>query len=746
MFRFLSPERLARTSAHHPWLTLGIWVLVVVGAFAGASQLKVNNDQEIRGAESLKAQNLLEDRIRGKAPASETIVVQSDGFAVEDEAFGQFVTALAADLRGMEGTVKDVSTFYETNDPSLVSADHHKTILPVTLTGDKEHADKTVVPLLDLIHARDGQGFTVLTAGDGSINKELNQAFEKDLSAAEMIGIPAALVVLVIVFGAAAAAGVPVVLGVLGIFIAVGLTGAVSKVFGINSLALNIITMIGLAVGIDYTLFIVERFREERRRGRMKVDAIVAAGQTASRAVLFSGITVIIALAGLLIVPASVFQGMAIGAITVVLVAVAIALTLLPAVLSLLGDKINWLRLPGRKPKAHADDESNSGFFGKTTSLVMRHPVIAAAASVALLLAAAAPYALINIGSPGLRDYPDKLDSVKAFHVLDRDFAAGRLDPTEVVIEGDVNSPAVATALTTLQGELATDHSFASMSGLKATPAGDLGYVSVILNGDSTSPEAMDAVRRLRSDYIPNAFNGTDAQVSVGGGTASTVDYIDTMNTYLPIVVAFVLCLSFILLMMVFRSIVIPLKAIVMNLLSVGAAYGLIVLVFQEGVGADLLGFHQTESIAAFLPIFLFAILFGLSMDYHVFLLSRIHERFIHTGDNTGAVAHGLRSTAHIITGAAAIMIMVFGGFAMGDMVDLQQTGFGLAVAVFLDATVVRSVLVPASMQLLGERNWYFPAWLEWLPKISVEGPAPVAPHTAAPVPSFDYAPGVAGD
>ena len=199
--------------------------------------------------------------------------------------------------------------------------------------------------------------------------------------------------------------------------------------------------------------------------------------------------------------------------------------------------------------------------------------------------------------------------------------------------------------------------------------------------------------------------------------------------------------------MMVFRSIVIPLKAIVMNLLSVGAAYGLIVLVFQEGVGADLLGFHQTESIAAFLPIFLFAILFGLSMDYHVFLLSRIHERFIHTGDNTGAVAHGLRSTAHIITGAAAIMIMVFGGFAMGDMVDLQQTGFGLAVAVFLDATIVRSVLVPASMQLLGERNWYFPAWLEWLPKISVEGPVPVAPpHTTAPMPSFDYAPGVAGD
>jgi RND superfamily putative drug exporter len=268
--------------------------------------------------------------------------------------------------------------------------------------------------------------------------------------------------------------------------------------------------------------------------------------------------------------------------------------------------------------------------------------------------------------------------------------------------------------------------------------------VEIFLNGDSTSVGAMDALRHLRNEYIPAAFRNNEAKVYVGGGTAGTVDYIDTMNTYLPTVIGFVLTLSFLLLLMVFRSIVIPLKAIVMNLLSVGAAYGLIVLVFQKGVGAGLLGFQQSDQIEAWLPVFLFAVLFGLSMDYHVFLLSRIQETFLRTGDNTYAVSHGLRSTAHIITGAAAIMMVVFAGFAMGDMVPLQQMGFGLAVAVFLDATIVRTVLVPASMELLGARNWYLPAWLEWLPRISVEGPA--APTNVPAAPAFDYATGFGGE
>ncbi|MCC7363061.1 MAG: MMPL family transporter [Dehalococcoidia bacterium] len=746
MSRFLSPAALARASANHPWLTLGAWVLIIAAAIVSSGQLKVNETQEIRGAESTRATDLLEDRIRGEAPASETIVVQSYGRTVDDPAFRLFVEGLTADVRELGGTVTFVTSYYESQDASLVSADGTKTILPVTLAGSREDAPDTVEPLLAVLEAHRSAEFSVLTAGDGSINKEITEQFEKDLAMGEMIGIPAAIVVLVIVFGAAAAAGVPIVLSLLGILVSVGITAAASQFMGINSVAINIITMIGLAVGIDYTLFIVERFREERDHGLAKVDAIVKAGDTASRAVLFSGITVIIALAGMLIVPATVFQSLAFGAIMVVVAAVALALTLLPAGLSLAGDRINWLTIPGRRRKAQVTEaDPNGGFFGKTTQLVMRHPVVSAAGASALLVALALPYAAIEIGSPGLTEYPASMESVQAFTVLDTEFSAGRLDPTEVVIEGDMDSPEVRAAVDRLGAAIAQDAGFAGISALQPAASGDIGYVSIIINGDSTGPEAMDAVRRLRSDYIPAAFAGAEAEVSVGGGTALTLDYIETMKTYLPIVIGFVLTLSFLLLMLVFRSIVIPVKAIVMNLLSVGAAYGLIVLVFQEGVGAELLGFQQTDSITAFLPVFLFAILFGLSMDYHVFLLSRIQERFVHTGDNTHAVAYGLRSTAHIITGAAAIMMVVFAGFAAGDMVDLQQMGFGLAVAVFLDATIVRSVLVPASMELLGARNWYFPSWLEWLPKISVEGPAAQEPQVHGPVLApFEYAQGAA--
>lgn len=731
---FLSPDRLARQSANHPWLTLGVWAAFIVLALGTASQLKITPSWEIRGSDSQKAANLLEERILGQSPAAETIVVQSATHTVDAPEFQAFVTRLTADIQALPGTVSAVTSVYETGDQALVSADRHTTILPATLQGDIVEATDTVAPLSELLAERNGhEGFTVLTAGDGSIWHDANHQFEKDLSRGEAIGLPIALLVLLIVFGAAVAAGVPVILALLGILVSMGITAVISQFIGIDSSTINMITMIGLAVGIDYTLFIVERFREERAAGLEKVDAVVAAGNTASRAVLFSGITVIIALAGLVIVPASMFGGMAIGAITVVIAAVAVALTLLPAVLSLLGDRINWLRLPGRKTKS--EQPIDSGFFGKTTMLVMRHPWIAATTSVALLVAMALPYARINIGSLGLSTFPQHLQSAQAFNVLNEEFSAGLIDPAEVVIEGNADSAEVSLAVANLRKSIAEDGDFSTMSTLTTVEGGQYGYFTVLLNGDATSERAMDALRRLRGEYIPAAFGNTGSEVYVGGGTAQNVDYIDTMEQYLPIVIAFVLTLSFILLTMVFRSIVIPVKAIIMNLLSVGAAYGLVVLVFQEGVGASLLGFHQADQVEAFLPVFLFAVLFGLSMDYHVFLLSRIQERFLQTGDNAAAVAHGLRSTAHIITGAAAIMMAVFSGFALGDMIALQQVGFGLAVAVFLDATVVRSVLVPASMELLGSRNWYLPSWLEWMPRISVEGPAR---HTAGRVPSHE--------
>ena len=736
MLGSVSPDRLARRSANHPWITLAAWLVLILTAAGAASLMKFTPGYDVRGSDSAKANDILEQRILGKSPASETIVVQSQTQTVDDPAFEAFVRSLTGEVRGLNSTVSSVTSYYETGNESLVSKDRKTTILPTNLVSDVVDAPQKVGPLLDTLEANGDQGFTVLSAGDGSVWHDQQEQYQKDMEAGESIGVPVALVILVVVFGAVVAAGVPVILAILGILVSIGMTAMLSRVLGIDSITINMISMIGLAVGIDYTLFIVERFREERAAGLDKVDAVVAAGSTASRAVLFSGITVIIALAGLVIVPVAIMSSLAIGAITVVIAAVAVALTLLPALLSLLGDRVNWLTVPGRKRKPQASEDS--GFFGKTTKLVMAHPWWSAGLSAALLIAMAVPYFTINIGSTGLSQAPANLQSVRAFNILDKEFSAGRIDPVDVVIDGDANSAEVSLAVAKLRTQIEKDPAFAEMGTLTPGKNGDAGYLEIFLNGDSTSPEAMDALRHLRSDYIPQAFANSGAKAYVGGGTASTVDYIDTMNTYLPIVIAFVLSLSFILLLMVFRSIVIPLKAIVMNLLSVGAAYGLIVLVFQHGFGADLLGFQQTDEIEAWLPVFLFAVLFGLSMDYHVFLLSRIQETFEKTGDNTYAVAHGLRSTAHIITGAAAIMMVVFAGFAMGDMVPLQQMGFGLAAAVFLDATIVRSVLVPASMELLGARNWYLPSWLEWLPCISVEGPAKPKQQ---PAPAFDYVP-----
>jgi RND superfamily putative drug exporter len=435
---------------------------------------------------------------------------------------------------------------------------------------------------------------------------------------------------------------------------------------------------------------------------------------------------------------------MAIGAILVVVAAVAAALTLLPAALSLLGDKVNFLSLPFVKRETPKDNEH--GFWARTTKAVVSHPVLAVVGTVTLLVAAAAPVATIKFGSSGLRDYPGSLESVQAFRVLDSEFSAGRLGPAHLMFEGDVTSPAFQRDIDELRQRLGTDANIAEIRDVKTNEAGTIANMDVIINGDALGPDAQATVDRIRSDYVPAAFEGNDgSDVFVGGAAAQTKDYVDTMKTYFPLVVGFVLALSFVLLMMVFRSIVIPVKAIVMNLLSVGAAYGLIVLVFQHGVGADLFGFKQTDSISAFLPAFLFAVLFGLSMDYHVFLLSRVQERFQHTGDNTAAVSYGLRSTAHIITGAAAIMMVVFGGFAMGSMVEMQQVGFGLAVAVFIDATIVRSVLVPASMELLGERNWYLPSWLAWLPKINVEGGAHAEEQPRETRRAREFAPVAAG-
>jgi len=726
MASFSVTERLAKASARRPLVVVGLWVaLFLIGGFlaSGIGDVLTTEFTVTNEPESVRADQLLEERLRGPEQARELVIVGSTSATVGDAEFRSFVDGLLAEIRGLGGVVQGATSFYETGDESLVSADHHRTLLPVAIAGDVEEASDNVVPLVDLVEEANARvGVEVMTAGAGSIDRTFNETSEQDLQRGELIGIPIALIILMLVFGTAVAAGIPLMLAVLAIVVSVGTVALIGQAFELNFLVLNIMTMVGLAVGIDYSLFIVHRYREERRRGLAKQEAIAKAGATASRAVLFSGGTVIVGLLGLFIVPTNVYRSQAVGAITIVVFTVLAALTLLPAVLSLLGDRVNALRLPLLQRGRSSEDEG--GFWGRVTSVVMAHPLISAVGAVTILVAAAVPFFTIDLGMAGVSTFPQDTEVRRAFETLDRDFSAGLISPAEIVVDApDVNAPAVQESIDDLLDTLDADEEFGAATR-ETNEAGDLALVSVLIAGDPEGDAAQDAIRRLRNEYIPAAFAGVDAEVLVTGTTAGHEDLFSVIRTYTPWVFAFVLGLSFVLLLVVFRSLVVPVKALIMNLLSVGAAYGLLVLVFQHGVGNEIFGFQRTETIQVWLPLLLFAFLFGLSMDYHVFLLSRIRERFDQTRDNAGSVAFGVRTTAGIITGAALIMVAVFSGLAAGDLVQLQQVGFGLAVAILLDATIVRSVLVPASMQLLGELNWYLPKWLHWLPDLRVEGTA----------------------
>jgi RND superfamily putative drug exporter len=428
----------------------------------------------------------------------------------------------------------------------------------------------------------------------------------------------------------------------------------------------------------------------------------------------------------MLLLPNTIYRSIGLGAILVVIIAVAASLTLLPAVLALMGDKIDALRIRGRRSGAQ---QRKGRVWDRITGAVMRRPVVSLMLAAGVLVLAALPYVSINEGFSGVSTLPDEAASKQAFLILEREFSGGLGSPVEIVVDGDI-TPSVTSSIEHMRATLAADPSFGP-STVEVSEAGDLALISAPLSGDIAGNDALDAIRELRAASVPQVFDDVPVEVLVGGDTAYNVDYLDQTTLYTPIVFLLVLGLSFVLLTVAFRSLVIPAKAIAMNLLSVGAAFGLLVLFFQRGVGPEIfkdiagwLGFGQVEAIEAGLPLFIFAILFGLSMDYHVFLLSRIRERFDHTGDNTESVAYGLRTTGALITGAAAIMVAVFAGFAAGPLVGLQQMGFGLAVAVALDATIVRTVLVPATMKLLGDRNWYLPSWLEWLPEVHIEGVA----------------------
>jgi putative drug exporter of the RND superfamily len=725
-------ERLARSSATYPWRTLGIWLAIIAAAVLGVGSLlsgglTSETRQHGKQPDSAIGLKLIQERMTGRQKMSEFVIVRSAAHTTRDAAYKAYVIGLSGRITGLgDGVVESVASYYQTKDQTLVSKDGHAMLVQVVMAGDLNAAIDHVDKLHAVVTASPGGTFTVQQTGTASLNRMGNELAKSDMERAEIFGLPAALVVLVVVFGALLAASMPLVLSVISIILALGLTALIGQLYPMSTFVLNILTTMGLAVGIDYTLFIIGRYREERTRGLEKIDAIAATGASANRAIFFSGMTVFLSMLGIVIVPMDLTISMGIGAMLVVFTTLLTSLILLPAVMSLLGDRVSALRVPFVSRFAARRANGHGGVWERLSHSIMRRPVIWLAAAVSLLLLAASPIVFMQTGSTGTTatGYPDDQYAKQGWDTLGRDFSLGKANPVQIVV--DEPAAAVKENVARLQTALKVDGRFGPAQ-VAVSKAGDLTVLSVPLAGDPAGEATQNTIRHLRDSVVPAAFGAAATHVFVAGTTAGVVDYLGFFGHWLPIAIAVVLSLSFVLLLLAFRSIVIAAKAILMNLLSVAAAYGLLVLVFQKGVGAHLFGFTKVDSIEAWVPLFLFSLLFGLSMDYQVFLLTRIKERFDRTGDTREAVAHGIGRTAGIITGAAAIMVCVFGGMATGELVMFQQMGFGLAVAIFLDATVVRTIIVPAGMELLGDWNWYLPRWLEWLPSINVEGRQPLS-------------------
>jgi RND superfamily putative drug exporter len=658
------------------------------------------------------------------AAITDVIVVRSTRSAVDAPPFRSFVGALAAEVREAKG-VEGVRTYLEANDSSLVSKDRHATIVQFAMPKESSSGIDDVVS--DVQRADSNPAFTVNVTGQRTVNHDFNKLSEDDLRSGELqFGLPAALIILLLVFGTVVAGLLPLLIALPSIVVALSFVAVLGHLFSLSIFTINMLTGMGLALGIDYSLFVVSRFREERGHGREKFDAISASAMTANRAVLFSGTTFVIAMFGMFIVPNSIMRSLAVGAILVGIVSVVASATLLPALLGVLGDRVDRLRIPivGRRSLEAANPEGR--FWGAIVRSVLRRPVLAVCLSVGVLLAAASPILGLHIGTSGPTLLPERFEARQGFETLHRYFPGATADPVEIVVAKGARQPSAERALAGLRTMLASDPRFGP-GQIERSPNGEVTMLSVPVRGDPSGEAAVAAVRHLRSTTVPVAFDNTDAQVFVGGTTSENIDYFDSVIGPAPWVIAFVLGLTLVFLTVVFRSVVIAGTAVVLNLLSVGAAYGLLVLVFQDGFASGLLGFNHVDTIEAWVPLFLFSVLFGLSMDYQVFLLSRIKERYDETGETTNAVTFGVASTARIITGAALIIVAVFAGFAAGELVMFQQMGFGVAAALLIDATIIRSVLLPATMHLLGRWNWYLPHWLDWLPRLEVESAAPRA-------------------
>ena len=754
--------RISMWSSRHRRLVVLAWFVLIILAIGTCSVIEADTDVElIPPGEAGEALKLFDDRF-GEVERGETefIVFSHPSLTVDDEAYAETVEGLRDVLVGLvaeetitEGTttvvsdtrvVAAVTTHYDIGAPREGSpfvatrdGSGDVTFMLVEMEGDTEEAADNIGLVLDAVADyepaaafQDGAGEeAILIGGTASLFKQIGEMIEEDFAQATILNLPITFVILLLAFGAVLAAFVPLVLAFTAIFVAMAILTAISQVFALGESYQQIVLLMGLATGIDYALFVITRYRNERTAGRSKDDALRVASGTSGKAVVFAGATTVFAVGSMFLVGDKIFSSLGLAAIVVVLVAVLSAVTLLPALIAFLGDNVDRFSIPflGR-------GGGEGGVWSFIIDRVLQRPAIFAIVAIVALLAVTAPILTLNLGFNGVRSFHDDADAKKALIVLEENFTLGLVQPAVILVDagekGNVFDAEIRASvdelITLVEQETASPDNPDAFFGQIAqesefNDAGDTEAAFIPINADSGDDRAIDAVNHLRNDLIPEAFEGSSARVLVTGATAANIDFRDNIIFRSPFVFAWVLVLAFIILLLIFRSVVIAASAILLNMLSVGFAYGLLVLVFQEGwLLEGVLDFEATGIIESWIPLFLFSIIFGLSIDYEMFVMSRIKEQYELGATTDEAISRGMKATAGVITNAAAIMVAVAAIFAFMRNIGLQQFGFGLAAAVLIDATVIRAFVLPTTMKLLGDWNWYLPSWLEWLPEIKM--------------------------
>jgi RND superfamily putative drug exporter len=713
--------RMGRWSAAHwktavfGWLAF-IVAAVVVGHMAGTKQI---DQQDANVGQSHQADVLLRDAGFKSDPQTEIVLVQSTALTANAPAFRAAVDDVLRTVRPYK-TIKNLRSPY-TPGSGQISADGHSAMVEWDMKGSNDTATKHIDALTTATAAVAVRhpAFTIGEAGSISSGKALDRTFNQQLEKAGERSIPLTLIVLLLVFGAIVAAGVPLLLALSAVVGTLGLIALPSHLVPMDQNISAVLLLVGLAVGVDYSLFYIKREREERAAGKGSKAALEAAAATSGRSVLISGITVMVAMAGMLFSGDKTYLSFGIATMIVVAVAMLGSLTVLPALLSRLGDKIDKGRIPflGRLRRERGENRVWSALL----TPALRKPLLSAAAATAVLLVLAYPLTGIHTAQTGLDALPKGIPTVSTINRLQKAFP-GNVVPAVVAVKANTDSPATRSAIRRLKREALASGQMRQPIAVDVNPGHTVARVTIPLVGNGTDSRSTAALQTLRDRILPATIGRVPAATyAVTGGTANSVDANSLLKRSWPIVFAFVLTFAFGLLLVSFRSVVIAAKAIVLNLLSVGAAYGVLVATFQYGWGAGILSFTPNGGVAFWLPIFMFVILFGLSMDYHVFILSRIREAYDRGMTTENAVAHGIKTSAGVVSSAALVMVGVFSIFATLPILDMKEMGIGLAAAVLIDATIVRAVLLPASMKLLGDWNWYLPRWLDWLPGLEQE-------------------------